>query len=68
MEGEIKILKKQQGNPLFLEDLLKYITKSLLSSTLFCDNFLKFTIICFVKLLSETVACHKYTRQDFAQC
>ena len=38
-----------------------------LSSTLFCDNFAKLTVI-FAILLYKTVAYQKLIRQKFAQC
>ena len=60
-------LKDLTLSKLFLEDLSKYITEGLLSSTLFWNNFLKFSYF-FITLFSETVACQKYTRQYFAQC
>ena len=47
-------IKRSNSFQPFSEDLLKYITESLISSTLFCDNFLKFTVIfsegCLVRL------------------
>ena len=40
------LLKNLTFSKLYLEDLLNYVTESLLNSTLFCDDFLNFTVIC----------------------
>ena len=50
-----------------LDDFQKYISEPLLSSTFFCDNFLKLRDI-FVRLLYKSFACQKFIRQEFAQC
>ena len=46
------------------QDLSKYIPECLLSSILFCDNFLKLRVIS-LRLLCKTVADQKLIRQEF---
>ena len=51
-----------------LTDLPRYISETpTLSSTLFCDNFVKLTVI-FVILLHKTVVYQKLIRQQYAPC